>query len=238
MPGCNGLDLAAAIRQQDAYDSIPIVFLTADASAEKHLAALELGGDDYLLKPLRAEHVSVSVLSRLQRARLLRTYMTRDSLTGLYNHTHLQEQLELALARARRHGGPFAFAMVDLDRFKSVNDTHGHLAGDRVIKSLSTLLKQRLRNTDLIGRYGGEEFAVILGGVDAAGAVQVLDEIRRAFAGLRHRTGDGGEFAVTLSAGVAAYPGHGELSALIEAADRALYRAKEQGRNCILPAIS
>lgn len=125
--------------------------------------------------------------------------------------------------------------MVDIDHFKSVNDTYGHPTGDRVIKSIARLLKQRLRQEDFVGRYGGEEFAIIMPDTDGPAAIQVLDRIREAFAQIRQRNGDT-EFSVTFSSGVAAYPGYAKASELGNAADQALYRAKREGRNRIVAA--
>ncbi len=161
MPECSGMELAAVIRQQPAYLSVPIVFLSMEGDLKRQLAALQLGGDDFLSKPIQPGHLVSAVTSRVQRARTLHGRMTRDSLTGLLNHTRFREQLDIELARAAREGQVLALAILDIDHFKSVNDTYGHPVGDRVVKSLARLLQQRLRRTDVIGRIGGEEFAVI-----------------------------------------------------------------------------
>ena len=122
--------------------------------------------------------------------------------------------------------------MLDIDHFKRVNDTWGHAAGDRVLHSLAKLLRQRLRRTDVAGRYGGEEFGLILTDVDAQTALPLLDSIRCDFAALRHACGDA-EFGVSFSAGIAEFPCHGRADALIAAADAALYAAKQAGRDRI-----
>jgi diguanylate cyclase (GGDEF)-like protein len=235
MPQCTGLELATVIRQQEDFVSIPIVFLSAEKSIDKQLAAMSSGGDDFLEKPIGAEHLISSVTTRAKRSRQLRSFMIRDSLTGLLNHTTIKERLSIETARAERSGGPLSFAMLDIDFFKSINDRFGHLVGDRVIKSLSRLLVQRLRKTDIIGRYGGEEFAVILSDTDADTAEQVLDEIRIGFSQLHHRTSDQ-DFAVTFSCGVAEFPEWGDAAQLNDAADKALYEAKRSGKNRVIRA--
>jgi diguanylate cyclase (GGDEF)-like protein len=120
--------------------------------------------------------------------------------------------------------------MIDLDLFKSINDTYGHAAGDRLLRSLATFLRQRLRRSDVLARYGGDELAVILPRTDGATAVQVLDDIRETFSHLRHRVG-ARDFTATLSCGVATYPSRPSAELLAEAADAALYSAKHAGRN-------
>jgi diguanylate cyclase (GGDEF)-like protein len=159
----------------------------------------------------------------------------RDSLTGLLNHSALKEHLGHEVARARRNKLPLAVAMVDIDFFKHVNDSYGHPVGDKVIRALSRLLQQRLRRADIIGRYGGEEFAVVMPGSTAAAAAAVLDQVRSAFAGIRHYAGHQ-EFTVTLSAGVAQLDDAANADALLARADEALYQAKHGGRNRVVPA--
>ena len=193
------------------------------------------GGDDFLTKPIQPEHLISSVASRIQRSLTLRSFMVRDSLTGLFNHTAIQDQLVLEVARANRQGTSLAVAMIDIDYFKRVNDTFGHQAGDRVIKSLSRLLKQRLRETDVVGRYGGEEFVVILSNVDGTAAVEVLNAIRNDFSRLYHYA-EGKEFLVTFSCGIADVSCFSDALQLGEAADSALYKAKHLGRNQIVLA--
>lgn len=230
MPDCNGLELATAIRQQEAYVSIPIVFISTETDLDRQLDALRLGGDDFLFKPIQPDHLMSAVTSRAQRARTLRSLMERDSLTGLFNHTKIKEQLDIEVSRAKRQDCGLALAMIDLDKFKSVNDEYGHPTGDRVLKSLARLLSQRLRKTDIIGRYGGEEFAVILHGADGDAAFSVLDEIRQRFSLIRHHS-DEHEFSVTFSCGIAVLPPCADATELNSVADKMMYRAKHEGRN-------
>jgi diguanylate cyclase (GGDEF)-like protein len=232
MPECTGLELAQVIRQMETYLSIPIVYLSSETDRDKQLEAVGLGGDDFLEKPIKPSHLVAAVTSRIERYRKLRALMLHDSLTGLFNHTTTKERLAQEIARAKRFNFTFSFALLDLDLFKSVNDTHGHLAGDRVLKSLSQLLMRRLRSLDTVGRYGGEEFAVILPNTSLETAVTVMDEIRMGFEHIHHHSGEN-EFAVTFSCGVAQFPDCQSVGDLIDTADKALYDAKHQGRNAV-----
>ncbi|MEN9229521.1 MAG: diguanylate cyclase [Thermostichus sp. DG02_5_bins_236] len=238
MPHCSGLELGTVIRQQPAYVGIPIVFLSTETDLNKQLDAVNLGGgDEFLTKSTQPDYLIMAVYSRAQRARTLRSLMATDSLTGLLNHTTTKEQLLQETLRAERSQSSLAFAMLDLDHFKSVNDTYGHATGDRVIKSLSRLLQQRLRRTDTIGRYGGEEFAVILPDTDGTAACKIMNDIRQRFAQIRQQAEDE-EFSVTFSCGIAIYPTFSDVGNLKKAADKALYRAKHQGRNRVVLAES
>ena len=230
MPIYTGVEIARVVRQMDAYVGIPIVFLSTEADVDKQFDAMRFGGDEFLTKPIHPSHLVAAITTRVERSRKLRSLMTRDSLTGLLNHSHMKEHLATEVARAQRQDSVLAFAMLDIDYFKSVNDSHGHVAGDYVLKNLARLLKQRLRRTDVIGRYGGEEFAVILPDTGGLAAVQLMDELRLGFAQVRHQW-NGVEFTVSFSCGIVVYPACADIVALIEAADSALYAAKQGGRN-------
>ena len=235
MPDCNGTELAQIIRQMEQFISVPIVFLSAETDKVKQLAALGIGGDDFLTKPIEPDHLIAAVTTRIERYRRLRTLMIQDGLTGLLNHSTTKERLAQEIERARRQNAPLVFAMLDLDHFKQVNDTYGHAAGDRVLKSLAHMLRQRLRSSDTIGRFGGEEFAVLLPNTDEQGAAQILQELCAGFARIRHQAGDK-EFLVTFSCGIATFPEYDNVEALIEAADTAMYAAKAAGRNRAMAA--
>lgn len=231
MPGCSGMELAAVLRQHEGMLALPILFLTADEELRDKRRALQLGAEDLLLKPVSLAQLVAHVRARVRRARQLQAMMARDSLTGALNHAMVQDHLAVEVARAQREGKPLAFAMIDIDAFKRVNDTHGHGAGDRVLKGLARLLRQRLRRTDIVGRYGGEEFAVVLPGTRAEDAVLILDEMRRAFSSIAFRGTSDQPFRVTFSAGVAALSPDRDVAGLNLAADSALYYAKRSGRD-------
>ena len=234
MPACTGMELARVIRQMEKFISIPIVFLSAEKDKDKQLHAMSLGGDDFLAKPIKPEHLISAVSSRVSRYQKIRSMMVRDGLTGLYNHTSIKQQLEREISRAKRHKCSFVtFAMLDLDHFKRINDTYGHLTGDQVLKSLARFLLQRLRQTDIIGRYGGEEFAIIFPDTQKEDISKVMDELRDGFSKIRHLAGST-PFSVTFSCGIAAYPDFLTANELNEAADQALYEAKNQGRNRLI----
>ncbi|CRI55292.1 diguanylate cyclase [Pseudomonas sp. CCOS 191] len=233
MPACTGPELAKVIRHNDRYVSVPIIYLSAEDDLDKQLDAMSEGGDDFLTKPIRSRHLVTTVRNRAARARHLKARMVRDSLTGLYNHTHILQLLEDCSFRARREVQPLSFAMLDIDHFKKINDRHGHPMGDRVIKSLALFLKQRLRKTDFIGRYGGEEFAIVMPNTGLEAAHKVLDEIRRRFAEI-HYPAQPHDLQCTFSAGVVQLDEQLDALTMASAADEALYRAKHAGRNCVV----
>jgi diguanylate cyclase (GGDEF)-like protein len=232
MPGCNGHELARAIRQIEDYDGIPIVFLSAETSEDKQLEAIRMGGDDFLTKPIRPEILISSVIIRSERMRVMRTFMARDSLTGLLNLVKTQEHLEMALLRAKKSTIPCSYAIIELDDFQAVNDKHGYVTGDRVIVIAALMLKRRVRASDVVGRFGGQKFAVIMPDTDAQAALAVMDEIRASFAKILHECHHG-EFYLTMSGGIAVYPQAKDVVALNNAAGKALADARKNGRNRI-----
>lgn len=237
MPTCSGPELAKVIRHNDRYVSVPIIFLSAEDDLDKQLDAMSEGADDFLTKPISSRQLITTVRNRAARARYLKSRMIRDSLTGLYNHTHILQLLEDCSLRARREGQPLSFAMLDIDHFKKINDRHGHPMGDRVIKSLALFLKQRLRKTDLIGRYGGEEFAIVMPDTTLEAACRVLDEIRQRFAEVLYPA-QPQDLQCTFSAGVVQLNETLDALTMASSADEALYRAKHAGRNRVMQATS
>src|SRR5450830_318409 len=232
MPICSGVELSHLIRQDNSYVDVPIVFLSSEADLSKQLDAVRAGADDFITKPVSPEYLISSLSTRAERYRSLRALIMRDGLTGLYNHTAIKEQLSSEMLQAGRNGAHLALAMIDLDNFKQINDNYGHATGDQVLRTLARLLRQRLRRSDIVGRYGGEEFAIIFPDTTATTARRVLDQVRIAFAKIRQHS-DEVEFSVTFSGGVADLEATTDADELFEVADAAMYVSKQSGRNRI-----
>ncbi len=233
MPGCTGIEAAQIIRQQPIYQGLPIIFLSTETGVKQQLDALRLGGDEFLQKPISDAHLVEAVSIRAARFRTLKNLMVRDGMTGLLNHINFKLALEREVSLATRRHSQLTVVMIDIDHFKQINDRFGHPTGDRVIKTIAWLLKQRLRNTDIIARYGGEEFAVILPDTSITDARDLIDNIRDQFSGIVF-THDEASFHVALSGGIAGLEARHDADALIAAADEALYEAKQTGRNQVI----
>ncbi len=234
MPTYSGIELAQLIRLNDQWLRVPIVYLSAEADSRQQLSALLKAGDDFVSKPISDQHLVATVYARAQRARLVSHALTRDSMTGLLKHADIKEQVELEVERAQRQKVPVSLAMIDIDHFKQINDTYGHAVGDSVIRALASLLRQRLRRIDRIGRYGGEEFVAVLPNCTHQDAQLIFDQIREAFAGLMFRAAED-SFQVTFSAGISACEGPDwQTDGLLELADQRLYVAKRNGRNQVI----
>lgn len=233
MPGCNGIELAQVIRLNQDWLRVPITYLSSEQDIEKRAVAMGRAGDDFLSKPLGDRELITAVSVRAARSRQLSDALDRDSLTGLLKHSRIKEQVDAELCRAARAGENLSVVMLDLDHFKQVNDTYGHPAGDKVIKAIAHLLRQRLRKTDAVGRYGGEEFVAVLPRCSREEAQVLMEDVRQRLRDITF-TVDQRSFNVTLSGGIAAYrPGVERAEQLLQEADAALYRAKAEGRNRI-----
>ncbi|RTE86582.1 MULTISPECIES: diguanylate cyclase [Gammaproteobacteria] len=237
MPEINGTELASVIRQHDAMASLPIVYLSSEIDSQRQSAALSRGADDFLTKPIDSNTLALAVRSRIRRARQLQKLINRDSLTGLLKHSSIKDALVRDLKRAKRKEDEITVCMLDIDHFKRVNDTHGHATGDMVIASLATLLVQTLRQTDAIGRYGGEEFLLVMPDCGEKNAEQILNKIRKRFEAIKFTSGTE-VFSCSLSAGYISTLCSAQLETtyedLIEVADQALYQAKHNGRNQVV----
>ncbi len=232
MPNCTGVEVARIIRQHNEFLSMPIVYLSGETNVALQVDAMRLGGDHFLTKPFNPVFLNTIVMSKIERYRALRRSMYHDSLTGLLNHSSGKNTLDMLLSSVAHEGGFLSVVMLDIDYFKQVNDTYGHPVGDQVIRSLSWLLKQRLRKHDILCRYGGEEFLIALPHTDAEEAYGIMNRIRHDFAQIKHPYRDT-HFLATVSGGIATYPLYQNGDSLIKAADEALYHAKRSGRNRI-----
>ncbi|MEZ0316614.1 MAG: GGDEF domain-containing protein [Methylophilaceae bacterium] len=229
MPRFNGVEATRVLRQMEAYSSLPIVYVSGESEVGMQVEALRLGGDQFLIKPFNPVLLAAVVKTKIERYREAQRSSRMDGLTGLLNHTAVKSQLKIMVDQIATHQ-TLTVAMIDIDHFKSVNDTYGHPVGDQVIRSLAWLLKGHLRSNDLIGRYGGEEFLIALPGISAEQAELVIDRIRGDFAALPHAHSNGSLYC-SFSAGVASYDINDTADSLTEAADSALLEAKRNGRN-------
>lgn len=240
MPGADGLAICQAVRERSAK-YVYLILLTAKDKSEDMVAGLASGADDFLTKPCHASELQARVRSgvrvlelqeRLRRAEdALGGEAARDHLTGLWNRRTILDHLHRELRRAAHEHRPFAIVLADLDRFNVVNDTHGQAAGDDVLREAARRIRSAMRDYDLIGRYGGEEFLLLLPGCDGTSAAQVAERVRTGFAAKAVRIGEV-DLIVSVSLG-AAWTTSGGVgqSLLIQAADEALSKAKSLGRN-------
>lgn len=242
LPGIDGIELCRRIRRRDSNDYVYTILLTSKSEKRDMLEGMNAGADHFLAKPfdaaeLRANLVVGKRLVDLQSELIaakesLRFAATHDSLTNIWNRAEIFTFLDRELARGRREKLPVAVGLVDLDHFKRINDTLGHAAGDAVLKDVTRRLRAGLRVYDGIGRYGGEEFLVVVPGCPMDAAMTRFDELREAIASKVIVTPQG-RTSVTASIGVAVLEVYGEndVHAILQQADAALYRAKEAGRN-------
>lgn len=237
MSDINAADLAKVIRQIDDFVSIPIIFLSNEDDFGKRIEALDLGGDDFLVKPIKASHLMAVVRSRLERSKTLRYYMVRDSLTNLLNHTTFRNVLTQEVNRCKRQNATLALAMIDIDHFKMVNDKYGHAAGDSALRAMSRLLKQRLRKSDIVGRYGGDEFVALLIDCEAEQAFRIMDDIRVHFSEIEFYPNETKSLSLTFSCGISTFPTYQNAESLSDSADQALYIAKAGQRNQVIIAL-
>lgn len=240
MPGMDGVELCRRIRGQMSDTYSYVILVTSKNQQEDVITALDAQADDYLGKPfdireLRARLQSGLRIINLQSSLALKQrelchQATHDSLTGIWNRQAILDLLERETAAARAARKPLSAALVDIDDFKRINDTFGHVIGDQVLRETVVTMQSALRHCDHIGRYGGEEFVIVMPGVRKGQGLKIAERVRRrvadrAFDSLLGRGG------VTLSIGVASDPGGGDPGLLLRAADDALYGAKARGRN-------
>ena len=246
MPDMDGYEVARRIRQEESLPYIPIIVVTARDSTEDKVTGLDAGADDYLTKPINFPELEARVRSMLRIKRLqdqleeknreLEQLSISDGLTGLYNHRHMHELLQDEFERSGRTGDPLSVVMLDIDHFKKVNDTYGHQAGDGVLQELSDILRETAREIDKLGRYGGEEFMVILPGSDRDAGITFAERVREHVQNQKFDIHADHPLDMTVSAGVATYPADPADGPrrLVHFADRALYSAKNSGRNRVV----
>ena len=230
MPGMNGLEVIKETKQINK--DICIIAITAYPSVKSAVEAMREGAYDYITKPFDIEEIRLVVRRAAERYFLLkeagqkefyRELAISDGLTGIYNHRHFHEVLPREIERAKRYAQPFCLLMIDIDDFKKYNDTHGHLAGDKLLTNIANLLIPSIRSADIIFRYGGEEFVVILPQVGKQGGVSSAKRILKSIKQ---------KLSVTVSIGVTSFPDDGaSKNELINQADSAMYQAKKLGKD-------
>lgn len=253
MPKLDGFEVARRMKADPTLPFIPVMLQTALDTTESMVEGLDAGADDYISKPINFRELEARVKSLLRIKALQETLQQReqelsaandrlllvartDALTGVSNRRHLEERLHEMWEHSQRLHEPLALAMFDIDHFKCVNDDYGHQAGDAVLEQFATLLRDEAREIDRVGRYGGEEFLLLLPGTVLDAAVTFAERIRQNVERHAFTLGDGQVIHRTVSGGVAAWthPLIRDQEALIKAADDALYVAKETGRNRVV----
>ena len=247
MPGLDGHQVLERLKRDEALTDIPVVFLTGRTSMDDVVAGLRAGAHDYLKKPFEAAELVARVASAVHVKKLqdrlrernadLERVSRTDTLTGLHNRRHLEEQLTREHSSARRAHRDLGLVLLDIDHFKRVNDTYGHAAGDRVLCEFAQRMTRQLRAGDVAGRWGGEEFLVILPDTDPAGALHVAERIRASVDATPFDTSEAGGPAISMTVSGGCVVGPADTpDDLVSAADDGLYAAKDAGRNRIVVA--
>jgi len=233
MPEIDGYEFRQKLLDNPHSSDIPFIFLTARADPADQVRGFRLRVDDYIIKPFQPDVLLARVRSVIERHEAYRKTMITDPLTGLLNRKAIEERIDTEIKRIQRYNEVCSIAFIDIDDFKHVNDTYGHDAGDGVLVELAGLLRRELRNTDYIGRYGGEEFIVCLVNTGKPVAIKVMERLLSIF-----RERPIGEHAIrcTFSAGIASAPEDGmEFEVLCRKADEAMYISKKEGKNRVTP---
>ncbi len=233
MPLMSGYEVCDKLKNEPTSASIPVIFVTAMQTEEDEEKALMLGAVDFLTKPVRPAiliaRIKTHIILKKQHDALTNLAM-KDQLTDLYNRHYLLEMANHRVARSMRQKTPVSVLILDIDHFKSINDTRGHIAGDLVLKTLAELLKQQCRQEDILARFGGEEFLIFFDECDEKSAIQIAERIKREIENLNPSN-----IAITASIGVAQLNNGKEgFTELVKRADDALYHAKNTGRNKVI----
>jgi diguanylate cyclase (GGDEF)-like protein len=242
LPDMDGLDLLPRLKSGE-LDFVPVLVASHKSATAERVRGLQLGADDYLPRPcdpaellarakaLLRNKSTHDKIRKLQAS--LEQMVVSDPLTGLHNRRFLMDRLVQEMQRAERHNEPLAFAMLDLDGFKPINDQFGHVVGDKVLRAVSAAISRGVRVSDIAARYGGDEFAIILPQTPPEGAMRVCERILRTISELKIQDENGVPAKVTASLGLAYYPAEDLESAedLVHSADGALYGAKRSGKN-------
>lgn len=238
LPDVDGFEVCRQLKEHPSTRDVPIIFLTGTTSTDSKVKGLDLGAVDYVTKPFDQVELRARVRAALRTKRLqdiLEQQSFLDGLTGLWNRTYLDRRTESELTVARRYGRALTLVMVDIDHFKRLNDTHGHLFGDVVLQGIGDALRAYARRSDIVARYGGEEFAILLTNTTMKAGLFVAERLRSSIES-RNFEAHGEVVHITASFGLCCteeFEGERTPENLMRAADLALYASKDAGRNCI-----
>ena len=232
-PQGNGIEFCRKIRSEHFGKVVPIIFLSVKDDLQDRLSGFACGADDYISKPFVIEELIARITAIFTRVRKYEHLVMKDELTGSFNRRYLSQRLYEEVELAMEKKGSFSLAMVDLDKFKAINDRYGHGVGDEVLKYFVKILKENLRDSDIICRCGGDEFVIIMPETALAEALAVLERVRTHLKANPYRLEPKStDLYLPFSAGVVNYPESGtSAKELLEAADKAMYQAKESGEN-------
>jgi len=244
MPGMDGFEFLQQMKSTPQWRDIPVIMLTGQDQIQQKIYGLDTGASDYLTKPFNHGELIARVRVQLKVKQLqdelkiakqrYKELSVTDFLTQIYNRRHFMDLFNLEFARSKRYGLDLSLIIMDIDNFKHINDTYGHLQGDKVLREISAIIKTVIRTNDTFARYGGEEFVLMLPQTNLDGSLQVAEKIRQKIEEKNFE----GPGRITISLGAACYPclAIEEQEALIKAADNALYEAKRRGKNCVAAA--
>ena len=235
-PAGDGRTLLMDIRQDPKTATVPIIVLSGRTAPHTKVECFALGADDYFEKPFDPDTLALSVTAKLQRWGEVSWETLHDTLTSLPNRASFTESFALLSSLSIRQEQSLCLAILDLDRFKLVNDTYGHVMGDEVLKRLAALLTSSLRKSDIVARWGGEEFVVLFPNTGLEGSTNALQKALERVRAVEFRTRDDRTFSVTFSAGIVEIQTNISLETAVDQADQLLYKAKSEGRNRILAA--
>ncbi|GAB4164864.1 MAG: hypothetical protein Kow00107_11000 [Planctomycetota bacterium] len=232
MPGTRGDELCRELQDDPDTAEIPFVFVSAVRDAKVRIQSFSAGAIDYLVKPINMEELAAKVLAMVRKSRTTRIIMLTDALTGAKNRWYFEEELPRLIQQARRGKWPLTLVIIDLNDFKEINDTYSHMFGDKVLSAVTRTLRELFRSSDVIIRYGGDEFVLALPETSSEDAVVPMNRLFEHFRSFTCETDEGEKVDIRIAAGVASFPEDGQdLASVFNAADQALYRVKKGGKN-------
>ncbi|MCD4670106.1 MAG: diguanylate cyclase [Actinomycetia bacterium] len=239
MPEMDGFEVCSKLKNIPETKNIPIIFLTAKVETEDIIKGFKAKAVDYVTKPFNSYELLARVKTHLElkisknlledKNKLLKTLSITDGLTGLHNHRYIVDALSQRISESRRYGQPLSIGMFDIDYFKKINDKYGHIFGDKVLIKISSVIEETIRKVDIAGRYGGEEFLIVMPCTESSGAYTTAERIRESIERIKW---DRDGLKITISGGVCEFKDE-DSEKLIKKADKLLYKGKKSGRNRI-----